>query len=311
MNAMRLAASSPLFALALVPALALAQPQAARAQDASDIYLAPLNLADSMPHLGAPVRVTNRDGYDNQPSFTPDGRALLYTSIDSAGQADIFRYDIATRASKRLTRTSPESEYSAGAMADGTRFSVVRVEADSTQRLWSFDLASGGDARLVLPGVKPVGYYAWGDDHTLVLFVLGDPATLQVVDARAGGAPRVVARDVGRSIQKVPGQHAVSFVQHEADSTSAVALLDLDDGGVDALVATLPGGDFHAWTPDGTLLMASGSALYAWRPGFAAWRQVADLGPALAGITRIAVAPNGRSIALVAAHKPTMTGADQ
>lgn len=299
--------------LVVLPALlvlALAPPSA-RAQDASDIYLAPLSGAGSTLRIGDPTRVTDRDGYDNQPSFTPDGTTLLYTSIDSAGQADIFRYSIADRTSTRLTRTAPESEYSAGVMADGAHFSVVRVEADSTQRLWSFDLASGDDARLVLPGVKPVGYYAWADDRTLVLYVLGDPATLRVVDTAARDSGRIAARDIGRSIQKVPGRRAVSFIQHGGDSTSTVEVLDLDEGVIRPLVATLPGGDFHAWTPDGTLLMASGSTVYAWRPGATAWRSVANLGPDVVGITRIAVAPDGRSVALVAARTPTKTGADR
>jgi hypothetical protein len=65
--------------------------------------------------------------------------------------------------------------------------------------------------------VKPVGYHAWADDHTLALFVLGQPATLQIADTRTGTA-RVIARDIGRSIQRIPGStpvSSISFVQRE------------------------------------------------------------------------------------------------
>ncbi len=289
---------------ALVPAAALLTARPLRAQAPSDLFLAPLSGAGTALRVGAPRRLTDRDGYDNQPAFAPDGRAILYTSIDSAGQADIFRYDIAAAHSTPLIRTAPESEYSAAVTPDGRRITVVRVEADSTQRLWSFD-RTGGDARVALPEPRPVGYYAWADDTTLALYVLGDPATLRVASVR-GGAARTVVRGIGRSIQKIPGRYAVSFVRETSADSAFVAELDLATGRTRDLVAALPGGDFHAWTPDGTLLMASGSRLYAWRPGEAGWRPLADLQrDGVTGITRLAVSPDGRTLALVADHTPT------
>src|SRR5258706_3624081 len=106
---------------------------------ATDIYLAELRVSHGRASVGVPVNVTARPGYDKQPMFLHDGRAFLYTSIREDSQADIYRYDIARRTSSRVTATR-ESEYSPTPLPDGTGFSVVRVEADSTQRLWAFDL---------------------------------------------------------------------------------------------------------------------------------------------------------------------------
>src|SRR5690349_17822283 len=78
----------------------------------TDIYLAPLRQQGGRWLVGAPVNITNRPGYDNQPSFTPDSRSVLFTSVRGDGQADIYRYDRRTRSTSRLTNT-PESEYSA------------------------------------------------------------------------------------------------------------------------------------------------------------------------------------------------------
>ena len=178
--------------------------QAAAQPPATDIYLADLRVADGRVNVGAPLNVTARPGYDNQPYFLPDGRAFLYTSIRADSQADIYRYDLGPATSVRLT-TTRESEYSPTPLPDGTGFSVVRVEADSTQRLWAFDW-DGTRPRLVLDSIKPVGYHAWGDAHTLALFVLGSPPTLQIADARAPGRPGdVVARDIGRSLHGCRG----------------------------------------------------------------------------------------------------------
>src|SRR4051812_44166465 len=90
----------------------IAVPQAVGAQrvPSTDIFLAPLSIEDGHPVIGNPINVTNRPGYDNQPSFTPDGHALLFTSIHDDGQSDIYRYDLATKEITRVT-TTPESEY--------------------------------------------------------------------------------------------------------------------------------------------------------------------------------------------------------
>jgi WD40-like Beta Propeller Repeat len=275
---------------------------AAAPPPASDVFLASLAPGAGFPTVGRVAAVTDRNGYDNEPAFTPDSRAILYTSMDSAGQADIYRYDLATRATTQLTRTTPESEYSATIIPGGGRFSAVRVEADSTQRLWTFDLG-GRDPRVLLPDAKPVGYYAWADEHTLVLFVLGSPPTLQVATLGRAAA-RVVARDIGRSIQKEPGRDAVSFVQHVGANRTRIDELDPASGKVRPLVETPDGEDFHAWTPDGTLLVGHGSKLLAWRRGRKGWRDIADLAPQhIAGMTRLAVSPDGRWLALVADHR--------
>jgi len=111
---------------------------------ATDIFLAPFG-PRAQPAVGRAVNITRTPGYDNQPSFTPDGTAILFTSNRGAAQTDIYRYTIATGETARLTNT-PESEYSPTVTPDGTHVSVVRVEADGTQRLWRFTL-DGRDPR--------------------------------------------------------------------------------------------------------------------------------------------------------------------
>src|SRR5204862_4083906 len=100
------------------------------------IYLAHVTNTGGVVKVETPVNITNRTGYDNQPSFTTDGRAILYTSTREDAQADIYRYDIASKSITRLTKTAPESEYSAIVMPRGDRFSVIGVEKDSTLRIW-------------------------------------------------------------------------------------------------------------------------------------------------------------------------------
>ena len=289
-------------------------PQAApapQAPPATEIYLAPLTRANGVLEIGTPVNVTNNPGYDNQPFFTPDGRGMLFTSVRGAGpQTDIYRYDIASHDVTRVTQT-PESEYSPTVMLDGTRISVIRVEADGTQRLASI-APSGPKIQVdtILPDVKPVGYHAWADDHTLALFILGAPgapATLQLADTRTGTA-RVLATDIGRSILRMPGSgpsHHISFVQREraSDQTKLIVKeLDPASGAITTLTPAVEGAREAdlAWTPDGTLLMAQDGVLYAWARGQSGWTAVASLSRlGVQGVTRLAVSPKGDVIAIV------------
>lgn len=271
------------------------------APPATDIYLAEIRVTNRRVSVGAPVNVTARPGYDNQPFFRRDGRAFLYTSVREDGQADIYRYDLGRKTSIRLTAT-PESEYSPTPLPEGDGFSVVRVEVDSTQRLWAF-AADGSRPRIVLDSIKPVGYHAWGDAHTLVLFVLGSPPTLQIADAGFPTARgEVFAKDIGRSLQRIPGRASVSFVQRDSLAGPALAELDIRRRRVAKLAEVPPGADFFAWTPDGIVLTASGTTLYQWdsRRG-GAWEQVVDLAAAgLGDVTRLAVSPKGDRLAIVA-----------
>jgi beta-lactamase class D len=275
------------------------------AQTDTDIYL--LDLAQEgrrLAILSAPFTVTARAGYDNQPAFTTDGRAILYTSIRD-GQADTYRYDLATGRSTRVTAT-PESEYSPTPIPGTQRFSVVRVEADETQRLWSF-APDGSDPRLLLPDVAPVGYHAWATPDRLALFVLGEPAALQLAELETGTA-RVVASDIGRAIQPVPGRAAVTFTQRiggewwlrELDSETTV---------IRSLARLLGPDEYHVHTPHGAILAAHGSRIYQLRER-RGWQQVADLARyGLGDLTRLAVSPDGRLLAVVADRPATSTGA--
>jgi hypothetical protein len=275
--------------------VALAAPAPAAAQvPATDIYVAPLKGWQ----VGPPVNVTHRPGYDNQPCFLPGGRAFLYTVIGDDAQADVYRYDLAAGTSTRLTTTT-ESEYSPTPLPDGHGFSVVRVEADSTQRLWAFDL-DGSHPRLLLPGVKPVGYHAWIDSVTVALFVLGTPATLQLADLRTGKAD-TVARDVGRSPQRVPGRAAVSVIWRRDSTTRVIAIIDAATRTPQPFAPLPDSADFHAWTPDGTLLASAGTRVLRWDPQAAHWVAIADFAAAgVTNITRLAVSPTGDRLAFVA-----------
>jgi len=162
--------------------------------------------------------------------------------------------------------------------------------------------------------VKPVGYHAWADDRTLALFVLGQPATLQLADVDTGHA-EALAAGIGRSIQRIPpSAHVagtISFVERGAQKDGVATLwiraLEPKKRWVTTLVAAVAGAREAdcAWTPDGMLVMAEKDVLYGWRHGAKGWTRLADLGAlGLHGVTRIAISPKGDRIAFVTQATP-------
>jgi hypothetical protein len=265
-----------------------------------DIYVATVTIARGTPSVGTPLNFTDRAGYDNQPAFTNDGAAIFFTSVREGAQADIYRWDVATKRTVRITTTAPESEYSATPIDNGRAISVVRVERDSTQRLWRVPIA-GGKSTVILERVRPVGYHAWADDHTLALFVLGNPNSLQLADTRTGNAD-TIATGIGRSLHRIPGGRAISFVRKTAPTDWWIERLDPATRAVTRLVQLPEGVEDYAWLPGGSVVCGRASALLWWsgKPG-ETWREIANFAATgVQGITRIAVSPRGDRIAFVA-----------
>jgi hypothetical protein len=278
----------------------MAAQQAPPPPPSTDVYVA--EMAAGLESLvdARPQPIATEKGYENQPFFTPDGRAILFTANRDGKQMDIYEH---TRggATRQIIAT-PEGEYSPTITPDGG-ISVIRVEADGTQRLWRFE-RDGSRPHVLLANVKPVGYHAWIDGGRLALFVLGSPATLRL--ARPGeGAGEIVASDIGRSIHRVPNSRAISFVQREREGKFVVKQLDPDSMQITNLTEAIAGSSDRdtAWMPDGTLLMSAGTQVFAWKQGSEGWRAVYDVKPyGLGNVTRLAVAPDGRALAFVVAE---------
>jgi len=309
------------FIPATVVVIAAAAVFAQQPAPAPDVFVAPLTTVDGMLRVGKPENVSNSPGYDNQPFFAADGASLFFTSDRGAPPAsatepqpagtslsrtDIYRYQFNPPSTSRVT-ASPEGEYSPTVTPDGSHISVIRVESDGTQRLWMFT-TEGKDPKVILADVKPVGYHAWLNENTVVLFVLGQPATLQVADVTTGKA-EIVARNIGQSIQRM-ADGGVSFVEQSGEGeqrTLTISECRVENGKTltRALTPAVKGARqaWTAWTPSGMLLMPHEGTLYGWKAGQSGWQAVADLASlGLRNVTRLAVSPKGDRIALVAAQ---------
>ena len=280
----------------------LSTPSTVFSQGNTDIYLIRIEMDEGKSIFSDPVKINPAEGYNNQPSFHPDGGSLFYSS-GSGPNTDIYRYDINARKTTRLTDT-PDSEYSPILMPDGDKFSVIQLvnsegPRKGAQPLISFPL-SGGDSELIFEDGEKVGYHAWIDRQKVALFLLGSPNFLQIVDLKDRSSTRV-ADNIGRSLYKIPGQEAISFSQSKEGELEVIMKYSLESGQTQPIAPMLEGNGFYVWTSAGSLIMGVGPKLFEFKPDENEdWRQIGDLSAlGIHNISRLAIDPKTERIAVV------------
>jgi tricorn protease-like protein len=259
------------------------------AQTGSEIYLADLTISKTGISLSNPKNITNRKGYDNQAHFHPDKPLIYFSSFNDSGRADIKTFNFKTQQTALFTETR-EREYSPTVTPDKKYISCIIQRDNGEQNLGKYPITDG-DPQVIINDLT-VGYHAWLNPTTLVLFVLGEPNTLRTYDVPSG-KDAVVQEKIGRSLHKIPGQNAISYV----DKSSEKWLIKRFDGKTpETICETLPNREDLAWTPDGKIIMSDGRQFFyydtksnnGWKMFFAS---------DLTGVTRIAISDNGKKIA--------------
>jgi dipeptidyl aminopeptidase/acylaminoacyl peptidase len=283
--------------------LCAAVPAAGQDDNPLNLFVAELRHApDGTVSLGIPHKLTADEGRNSQPSFTPDGRTILFVGAREgpAGQSDVYAVDLRTGRERRVTRT-PENENSPTMEPDGTLL-VVRWVPETLFTEWGPWIYSpdGQPLRGLLPGPDTVGYYVRADAHTFALMRPASDFSVALHDLRTGRTVDVEHPVAPLPPQNVPGRRAVSFTRTDPAGRNEIRVLELDTRRVTTLAPALPGRTAHAWTPRGTVLMARGNAVYALDTAGAEWRRIAAFAaPDLQNVTAYAVSPRGDRVALL------------
>lgn len=268
----------------------------------TDVWMFSYDFKNGTYTIVSGFNLSNHEGYDSQPSFSENGRSLLWTSERDSGQTEIYRYDLKDKSSTRMTRTGV-SEYSPTYMSDGQFISAVVVEADSTQRLWKYNKVNM-KSEVILPKVTGVGYHSWMDDKTLFIFQLTQPFSLVMCNTDSQ-ATHTVATNIGRcmSTYKTGKRKLLLYVQIDTEGKKWIKALDAMGQPASEFtpIPCLEGSEDYGVDKRGYLLMGSGSKLYSWKVGIdTSWQFTADLsGYNVSGITRIAISSDGSHLALV------------
>lgn len=270
-------------------------------QNATDIYLFDLVKTEDNYVLKNPVNISNNKGFDNHPSFTEDGRSILFSSVRK-GQMDIAQYKIFDNYRTWLTDTEA-NEFSPQSYPKKKKyFTAVRLEDDGSQLLYKYSY-KGKDPEILIPNLK-VGYYLWLNSRSLVSFVIGDVETLQVSDFK-NKIKYPIQKNIGRSLQKIPysmdiGSDLFSFISKDHEEPEIYAI-NPKTSDIKYIADPLPDSEDLTWTKEGVILMGNNDKIYKLKPGEdKEWTPIIiESNLPIKNITRLQVSPNGLKIAIV------------
>lgn len=251
--------------------------------------------------LGTPLNISNNEGYDNQPSFF-DNDNILFSSTRN-GQTDIALYNISKGTTTWVSNTTEGSEYSPLKIPGKAAVSAIRLDTDGLQRLYQYDLGTGVSKELIKDA--KVGYHVWYNDHIIVCSVLvANRMDLVVADLKKG-TNRTVAKNVGRSLHKIPNTDLVSYIS-KADKTFEIKSLDPISEVTNSINKIWNGRDDIAWLSEHTILATTEKAMVQVQADTnGIWQVFHQFEPLeLYNMSRMAVSPDGKKLALVAEPSP-------
>ncbi|MBK6521942.1 MAG: PD40 domain-containing protein [Sphingobacteriaceae bacterium] len=124
------------------------------------------------------VNITNRPGYDNQPSFSKNGKLIYFTSIREDKQADVYACSVGSKKITQITKTK-ESEYSPNETEFGNYLSVLHVTMDSIQTVKLLDLKTFTVTNSNFSSFDSAGYYHFLNADTVLYYKLTQPHSLR------------------------------------------------------------------------------------------------------------------------------------
>lgn len=275
---------------------------AAFAQAGSEIFLFDLHLRKDNVSIDNPKNITNHKGYDNQPFFHFEKPLIYYSSFNDEGRSDIKSYNYKAEETKSITQT-PEREYSPTLTLDQQFISCIIQRDNGAQDLGKYPV-DGGEPTVLINNLR-IGYHVWADNSHLGLFVLdpnGGPNELHYLRLPTK-ADTILAQNVGRSLHKIPGETAISFVHKISDKEWAIKKFNTTSREISTIATTLPGNEDMCWTSDGKILMSGSSKIYWIDPKTdLVWKEVKIDTPGFKGMTRIAASATGNKLAVVIAE---------
>ena len=218
----------------------------------------------------------NLNAYNNQPSFF-NAQSIYFSAVTPGkAQSDIYAIDLLRKKYWQVTDT-PDGEYSPTLMPSKRHFSViVQEEITNTQRLWQFPVDQSDLGSDIFPGITGVGYHCWLDRENAAMFIVGEPQKL-IVANRNSGEQKTLVEDIGRGM-RANKRGLLYFIHKISEETWMIKRYDPSNNKITSIVQTPGMSEDFELMPDETIIMGSGSDLFAFNPDFSTeWKKIGSL----------------------------------
>lgn len=261
----------------------------------TDLWLMKLDAKDKSKITEA-SNITNRAGYDNQPSFSGDGKQIYFTSIHEYKQADIYAYQLKSKKIFQLTK-SKESEYSPNESPIKNTLSVVTVLQDSSQVIQLLDLKTFTVIQNPISKFDSVGYYHFLNADTALYYKLTDPHRLRfhVISTDADG---FLAEHPCRTFKKIDRSSFMFGIKDSLSTTYFLYHVPLQKAERFATIKSV--NEDMIWHPTFGLLVSDGPRILQFDKNKSAWNVLYDLSEkGIKKITRFCFDPKTNYLVVV------------
>ena len=254
------------------------------------------------------VNISNHPGYDNQPSFTLDGKKVLYTAMTKDSTTDIYHYSFKKKKSSNFKSLPKTSEYSP-TENEHSKILTVRVEEDGkTQRIWQSD-NNGLNDKLYLDKVDSVGYFCLiPDTNILFAFILSNDGNeghqLRMINTSTQ-EEILIDDQIGRCIRMTLDSSSVFYVRKMNDTTNLLRRYNFYQNRIYDVLETVDGAEDFLFYDNTRIWMAKDNKLYEYwiAAKFRHWSEIKafnDTNSHLKNITRMNLSPDKSRLVLVA-----------
>lgn len=271
------------------------------AQDNSKVFIFNFLQKENTIVLSDCTEIPNQHGYNNQPAFISDDKILF--SSENKGSTDIRKYNFQTKELIWLSKTEG-GEYSPQAIPNSENIAAVRLDPDGLQRLYEYHIKNNSISTII--DEIAIAYFLFYNSNNILATVLNKNGmdlvkidlSIEKVDTLASGA--------GRSISKIPKTNLMSYTLYNENNQLDLYTFDFETGS-SVFICQLPGHvQDYIWLNDSQILAGSENQLFM----YDTWSEskwtlsgtVEKFG--ISDITRIALSPDGKKIAIVGTKKP-------
>lgn len=245
--------------------------------------------------------ISNNEGYDNQPSFISNETLVFAGNND--GQTDISAYNLTSNLQKWINSKTEGGEFSPQKFPSNNDVAAIRLDTDGLQRLYRYN-AQTGKSKEVIEDLQ-VAYFAFYNDKKMLAAVLNaNKLDLVMIDLPSKSVDTLFY-NAGRTLQRIPKTSTMSYSLVNEAGNLDLYLLDMNSY-ESFFVSELPIGiQDYVWFNDTQILVGSGSRLYMFDTlGGTEWNRVASIEEyGIKNISRMAISPDGKKIAIVAEIK--------
>jgi len=264
----------------------------------TEIYLYDLSCNQKLCNISHGKNISSNKGYDNQPYFTPNNQSFLFVSMRDGKQIDVYEYFLKSGETQQVTDTE-SMEYSPKTSPDNQTITFVRDGGNPDQTVWQMDRTSK-KLSSALNSKEPVGYYHINHSTGDALFWSRYGWSVQYLNLKKDQGKFISGNAIPSTPKQIPNGSLFSFVHRQTNSEVWIKSFDPSDFSITPIAPIFGTNYDYAWAPNGDLFQVQENDLFRWSSKNRSWQKQQSLRTEFKGkISRMAISPNGKKIALV------------